>query len=329
MRAVLVERHGSLDDCVVADAPTPEPKAGQIRIEAKAWGVNYSDLEAIEGPPRDEQRRPFIPGRELAGLVEKLGPGVAKFREGDRVMALLESGAWAEAAVSPAATAFRIPDEMDFPTAAVMGLAYQTAHFALVERAQLRAGECVLILGASGGVGLAAVELAKALGARALAGLANLDKAALVREAGADAVIDLSGANLRETVRDQVMPETNGRGVDVVIDTLGGGAFEGAIQAVAWRGRIVAVGFAAGDVPSVRVNDLLRRNIAATGLRWSDYLDRDPQWIARVQDELFQFWRQGRIRPRVAQTFPFERFKEALALIRERKAPGRLALVRS
>lgn len=327
MRAVLVERHGSPDGVVVADVPTPEPKAGQILIEAKACGVNYPDLLVVSGRYQNLPPRPFTPGKELAGVVAKLGPGVAKFREGDRVMAQLEHGAWAEAVVSPAATAFKLPDEMDFPTAATMGLTYQTAHFALVERGQFRAGESVLVLGASGGVGRAAIELVKALGGRALAGIANMAKAAQMREAGADAVVDLSAPDLRNSLRGQVFPETDGRGADVVIDALGGAAFEGAIRALAWRGRIVVVGFAAGEIPTIKANYLLLKNIAASGLQWSDYRDREPQWVARVQEELFQLWRQGKIRPRAAAELPLERFGEALAMIHDRTAPGRIALL--
>ena len=327
MRAVLVERHGSPDGCIVADVPAPEPKAGQILIEAKACGVNYPDLLVVSGRYQNLPAPPFTPGKELAGVVAKLGPGVAKFREGDRVMAQLEHGAWAEAVVSPAATAFRLPDEMDFPTAATMGLTYQTAHFALFERGQFRAGESVLVLGASGGVGLAAIELVKALGGRALAGIANMAKAEVVREAGADVVVDLAAPDLRDSLRDQVFPETDGRGADIVIDALGGAAFEGAIRALAWRGRIVVVGFAAGEIPTIRANYLLLKNIAATGLQWSDYRDREPQWVGRVQEDLFQLWRQGKIRPKVAAMLPLDRFGEALAMIRDRTAPGRLALV--
>lgn len=326
MRAVLVERHGSPGDCIVADVPSPEPKAGQILIDVKACGVNYPDLLVVDGRYQNLPDRPFTPGKELAGVVAKLGPGVAKFSEGDRVMAQLEHGAWAEAAVSPAATAFRIPDEMDFPVAATMGLTYQTAHFALLERGAFRAGESVLVLGASGGVGLAALELVKALGGRALAGVADMGKAARVREAGADVVIDLSGPDLRESLREQVFPATDGRGADIVIDAVGGGAFEGAIRALAWRGRIVIVGFAAGEIPTIRANYLLLKNIAASGLQWSDYRDREPQWVARVQEELFQLWRQGKIRPQAALELPLERFGDALAMIRERTAPGRIAL---
>lgn len=327
MRAVLVERHGSPAGSVVADLPTPEPKAGQILIEVKACGVNYPDLLVVSGRYQNLPPAPFTPGKELAGVVAKLGPGVAKFREGDRVMAQLEHGAWAEAVVSPAATAFRIPDEMDFATAATMGLTYQTAHFALADRGQFRAGESVLVLGASGGVGLAAVELVKALGGRALAGLADMGKAARVREAGADVLVDLSAPDLRDSLRDQVFPETDGRGADIVIDAVGGAAFDGAIRALAWRGRIVVVGFAAGEIPTIKANYLLLKNISACGLQWSDYRDREPQWVGRVQDELFQLWRQGKIRPSAAACLPLDGFAEALAMIRDRRAPGRLALV--
>jgi len=327
MRAVLVEGHDAPEGCLLATLPTPEPKAGQILIQAKAMGVNYADLLVVEGRYQTLPRRPFTPGKELAGVVAKLGPGVAKFREGDRVMAQLEHGAWAEMAVSPSATAWRLPDGMDFATASAMGLSYQTAHFALVERGQLRAGETVLVLGASGAVGLATVELAKALGGRVLAGVSNMAKAESVREAGADVVVDLSGPDLRESLREQVFPESEGRGADVVVDTVGGAAFEGAIRAVAWRGRYVVVGFAGGAIPTLKANYLLLKNIAVTGLQWSDYRDRDPIWVARVQEELFQLWRQGRIHPKASFCVPLANFADALALLRDRKAQGRIALI--
>jgi NADPH2:quinone reductase len=215
---------------------------------------------------------------------------------------------------------------MSFIEAAAMGLAYQTAYFALVDRGQYQAGETVLVHGAGGGVGLAAVQIAKALGARVLAGVRHAGHAALALANGADHVIDLGRENLRESLREQVYTLTQGKGADVIVDPVGGDVFDASLRALAWCGRLVVIGFAAGRIPEVRANYLLVKNITVTGLQWSDYRDRRPERVRQVQEALFELYRAGKVKPQVMRTFPLERFAEALALLREGKAQGKLVL---
>jgi NADPH2:quinone reductase len=207
-----------------------------------------------------------------------------------------------------------------------MGLAYQSAHFALIERGQFRPGETVLVTGAGGAVGLAAIQLVKALGGQALAGTRRPAEAAAIRAAGADAVINLGAADLRDALRAQVHAATGGHGADIVLDPVGGDVFDASLRALAWRGRIVVIGFAAGRIAELRTNYLLVKNIEASGLQWSDYRERDPAWVRRVQDELFALHAAGRIRPQLARTFPLAEFAAALDLVGSGEAHGKLVL---
>jgi NADPH2:quinone reductase len=247
-------------------------------------------------------------------------------RVGDRVVVQLEHGGYASQVCAPSAWVHPIPDAMSFVDAAAMGLVYQTAYFALIDRGQFRPNETVLITGAAGGVGLAAVQIAKGLGARVLAAVNTPLQADLVRQHGADAVIDLAQPDLRESVRKQVYSANSGRGVDVVLDTLGGDVFDGALRALAWCGRMVVIGFAAGRIPEIKANYLLVKNITASGLQWSDYRERAPDRVAEVQQELTQLYTRGVIRPHVMQVFPMEQFEQALGLVATGQAVGKVVL---
>ena len=307
--------------------PEPVPGAGEVAIAARAIGVNYPDLLVVEGRYQRVPPHPFVPGKDVAGIVAALGPGVADFKPGDRVLAALEYGAYAERALAPAANCWKLPHGVPFDDAAAMGLVYQTAHFALVERAHYRAGETVLVLGAAGGVGLAAVQLAKALGARVLAGVSHPSRAALARAAGADRVIDLGNANLRDALREEVRAATDGAMADIVLDPVGGDAFDAALRALAWRGRLVVIGFAAGRIPEAKANYLLLRNISVAGLQWSDYRERWPERVATVQAELFALHAAGKIAPRIAARLPLGEAAAALRLVADGNVAGRIVLL--
>jgi len=326
MRAVIVREHGAADTHRVEQVPEPVPGPGQVLVDVRAIGVNFPDLLVVEGKYQFLPPRPFSPGKEAAGVVAALGPGVDRFALGDRVALQTEYGAYAERIAVLEQTVYPMPASMDFEDAAAIGLTCQTAHFALVERAGLAAGESVLVTGASGGVGLATVEVAKALGARVLAGVTSADKGRLAIEHGADAVVDLSVPNLRDELRAQVARELGG-GVDVVIDTVGGEVFSAALRALAWRGRLVVVGFASDRIPEVRANYLLVKNIAVSGLHWSDYRDRRPEWVARVQRELFALYEAGSLRPHVCARYPLEGFAQALMRFRRRDVTGKMLLI--
>ena len=327
MRAVIVREHGSFRSPRVETVPDPVPGRGEVVIDARAIGVNYPDLLVIEGRYQLLPPRPFSPGKEVAGVVSAVGPGATRFRPGERVMAQREYGAYAEKTLAPEATCYRLPDALGFEQGAALGLAYQTSHFALVERAACRKDETVLVTGASGGVGLAGVEIAKALGARVIAGVTSVEKGELAARHGADHVINLAAPDLRNSLREQVYAAVGKRGVDIVLENVGGEVFDGALRALGWRGRMVVVGFASMRLPQINANYLLLKNISAVGLQWSDYREREPEWVQRVQAELYAFWAEGKLQPYVSECFPLARFADALAGFVERKVRGKMVLI--
>jgi len=327
VRAVVVREHGPAATQRVETLPDPVPGPGEVVIDARAIGVNYPDMLVVEGRYQLLPPRPFTPGKEVAGVVSALGAGVTRIKAGDRVMAQREYGCYAEKVLAPEATCYRMPAALGFEEGAALGLAYQTSHFALVERAALAKGESVLVTGASGGVGLAGVELAKALGATVLAGVTSREKGELCRRHGADHVIDLSAPDPRNSLREQVYAAVGKRGVDIVLENVGGEVFDGALRALAWRGRMVVVGFASMRLPEIKANYLLLKNIAATGLQWSDYREREPVWVQRVQAELYAMWAEGKLKPYVSERFPLERFADALARFTQRGVLGKMVLL--
>ncbi len=326
MRAVIVHEHGPVRDHRVESVPDPTPGPGEVVIDARAIGVNYPDMLVVEGKYQFLPPRPFSPGKEVAGIVSAVGDGVAHIKVGDRVMAQREYGAYREKVVSPEATCYVMPASLSFEQGAALGLAYQTSHFALVDRAAYRKGETVLVTGASGGVGLAGIEIAKALGATVIAGVTSAAKGELCKRHGADHVIDLNARNPRDSVREQVYAAVGRRGVDIVLDNVGGDAFDGALRALAWCGRLVVVGFAGGRIPEVKANYILVKNISVVGLHWSDYRERDPEWVRRVQMALYALYEEGRLRPHVSERYPLERFADALARFAARGVRGKMIL---
>jgi NADPH2:quinone reductase len=326
MRAVVVDEFGPPEQLRVREMRTPRPGPGEVLVEVHAAPVNYVDLLVVGGTYQSLPARPFIPGKGPAGVVSALGPDVNGPRIGDRVLAMAEEGGYAEAVVLPADQCYCLPPPMSFFEAASLSLVYDTAWFALRERARLAPGETVLVLGASGGVGRASVQLARAMGARVLAGISRPEKAASAREAGADEVIELSRQNLRDALREEVWAATDDRGADVILDPLGGDVFDAALRALAWCGRLVVIGFAAGRIPTVKTNYLLVKNIEVSGLQVSDYRKRRPALVAACYAEIFDFYEKALIRPATAQVFPLDRAGEALATVRDRRLAGRAVL---
>ena len=326
MRAIIVDEFGPPEQLRVGEVPPPRPGPGEVLVEVHMAPVNYVDLLVVGGTYQSLPACPFTPGKGPAGVVTALGPGVTVPRVGDRVLAMAEEGGYAELTAVGADQCYRLPPRMSFVEAASLSLVYDTAWFALRERARLAPGETVLVLGASGGVGQAAVQLARAIGARVLAGVSRPERSAAVRAAGAEAVIDLSSENLRETLREQVSAATEGRGADVILDPLGGDVFAAALRALAWCGRLVVIGFAAGQIPTVKANYLLLKNIEVSGLQVSDYRKRRKAQMAACFADIFELYDEGRIKPAAAEVFPLDQAGKALAAVRDRRVAGRAVL---
>lgn len=326
MLAVQVEKPGPMDELAIVELPDPSPVAGEILVEVKSAVINFPDLLVITGRYQSTPPLPFVPGKEASGVVISVGDGVTRFRVGDHVLLHVEHGAYATRAVAKEKDCFPLPKEMPFADASVLGLAAQTAWFALHERGGFQAGHTVLVTGASGAVGQAAVQLVEALGGRAIAGASNIGKARAALSRSTCDFVDLSATDLRNSLREQVYERTDGVGVDIVIDTLGGDAFDAGLRSLAWCGRMVVVGFAAGRIPEIKANYLLVKNIAVSGLQWSDYRDRKPAAVASAHAGLVHLWKQGALKPVVARTIPFSDFKGGLEAMEARAASGRLVL---
>jgi NADPH2:quinone reductase len=327
MRAIVVDEFGPPERLRAAEAPMPAPGPGEVVVETHAAPVNYVDMLVVGGTYQFLPPRPFIPGKGPAGVVTALRPGVTTLQVGDRVLAMAETGGYGEAVALGAEQCHRLPARMSFVEAASLSLVCDTAWVALRGRARLVPGETVLVLGASGGVGHASVQLARAMGARVLAGISRPEREAAARAAGADAVIDLSRPDLRDSLREQVYALTDGEGADIIIDPLGGAVFEAAIRALAWCGRLVVIGFAAGGgIPTLKTNYLLLKNIEVSGLQISDYRKRRPAELATAYAEIFGFYELGLLKPAAATIFPLERAGEALAALRDRRIDGRAVL---
>lgn len=321
MRALLCTEIGDLEKLRVADVtPPPDPGAGEVLIDVHAAGVNFADLLMIKGQYQVKHQVPFSPGLEVAGAIRACGPGVSRLRPGDRVIAVMDGGGFAEIAAARESDVFLLPPEMDWITAAGFAIAYGTAHGALRWRAAMQPGEVLLVHGAGSGVGLTAVEVGKVMGATVIATAGSAEKLAIARERGADHLIDYGKEIIRERVR-----EICG-GADVVYDPVGGDAFEQSLRCVNWGARLLVVGFAGGQVPSVPANILLVKNIAAIGFYWGSYRKHAPDLLRSQFADLFQWWKEGRLRPLVAKRFGFDDAVAALAMVRDRKATGKVVI---
>ncbi|MGA0116419.1 MAG: NADPH:quinone oxidoreductase family protein [Burkholderiales bacterium] len=326
MKALIVKEHGPLENLLLEEVPDPVPGAGEVLVDVHAASVNFPDLLVIGGTYQVLPPRPFSPGKDMAGVVAAVGAGVTALKPGDRVAAQIEFGAYAQKCVVPQQNCYPMPDSMSYADAAAMGIAYPTAHFALVERARWQPGETVLINGAAGGVGIATIEVAKALGATVVASVASEAKAAVAREHGADHVVRTDVPNLRDAFRDQVYAAVGKRGIDVIVDPVGGDVFDASLRVIAWSGRLVVVGFAEGRIPEVKAGHLLVKNIALLGLQYSAYRDRQPEKVQRVQRELFDWHVAGKIKPHVMQAYPLAQFREALRVVRDREVIGKIVI---
>lgn len=326
MKAVVIEEFGPPENARLVDLPQPGPKPGELVIEVAFAPVNFVDDLVFRGTYQFLPERPFTPGKGPVGTVRAVGADVDGFGVGDRVIAMAEHGGYAQFAAVPAINTYRLPNAVSFESAAVMSLAYDTAWVALFERGRLKSGETVLVLGATGAVGDAAIQLAKARSARVLAAVSSESRAAKVMASGADAIIDLSRPGLRDSLREQVWQQTGSQGADVVIDMLGGDIFDAALRAVAWRGRVVVVGFAAGRIPQVKVNYLMLKNIEISGVQVSDYRKRCPEMMRQCFDEILTLAAQGRVKPGEIQAYPLADFARALSDVVQRRAKGRMVL---
>jgi len=322
MKAILCKQFGPPETLVFEELPSPRPGPGEVVVSVKAASVNFPDVLIIQNKYQFKPPLPFSPGSELAGVVKEVGEGVKAFRPGDKVIAFTTYGAFAEEVKTDAARLLPLPEGMDFPSGAAFLLTYGTSDHALRDRAGLKAGETLLVLGAAGGVGLAAVEIGKALGARVIACASTDDKLAVCKEHGADATINYAAEDLRERIK----ALTDGRGVDVVYDAVGGPYTEAAFRSIAWRGRLLVVGFAAGDIPKLPLNLALLKGAAVVGVFWGDFARREPKQFAESVRQLGAWYREGKLRPHVSQTLPLAQAAEALKLMAARKVKGKLVL---
>jgi NADPH2:quinone reductase len=326
-RAVQIVRHGEPEQLVVADVRVPAPGADEITIDVHAAGVNFPDLLVVRGTYQNLAPLPFSPGKEVAGIVSAVGTRVTEFRVGDQVLAYVENGGYVDQITAPSWLCHPVPAGLDAADAIGLGLALQTAHFALFARGQMKPGETVLVTGATGGVGIATVQLAKACGAIVIAGCSTASKAGFAHDHGADHVVMLDSPDLDQNLKAEIAALTGGRGADVVVDNLGGHVFDACLRSLAWCGRIVVVGFAAGAPATLRSNYLLIKNIAAVGLHWSDYRDRTPALIRDAQREIFALWRQGRLSSPVTEALRLDDAALALRRIADRQVRGKIVLL--
>ncbi len=322
MRAVVVDRWTEPKDLVVRELPDPVPRANQVVIDVEAAGCNFFDILLVQGRYQMKPAFPFTPGAEVAGVVRELGPDVSGVAIGDRVFAGLALGAFAERVALPVASLHAMPDAMSFPEAAAFPVVYPTSYAALVDRANLRAGETLLVHAAAGGVGVAAVQIGKALGARVIATAGSADKLDVARRAGADLAIDYSVGNWVEAVKEA----TAGKGADVIYDPVGGEIFEGSMKCIAWNGRLLVIGFAGGTIPEVKTNRILLKNIAVVGLHWGAYAIHQPERIPEIFADLAKLYGTGHVRPLIFGTYSLDEVPKALEALGSRGSYGKVII---
>src|SRR5712671_3234218 len=322
MRAVLCKEWGGPEKLVVQDVPSPAIKDGAVRMAVHAVGINFADLLLISGQYQEKPAFPFTPGMECSGTVTEVGGGVSTLKTGDRVMALTGTGAYAEEVVIDAGRVYKIPDKMDFISAAGFPVTYGTSHGAFDWRAHLKPGESLLVFGAAGGVGLTAVEIGKAMGATVIACANGPEKLAIAKEHGADHLIDYS----REDIRERVKAITGGRGADVVYDPVGGDAFDASLRSVAWGARVIIIGFASGRVPQIPANIVLVKNIDVIGFYWGSYQTNKPELLRSGFAQLLRWFAEGKLRPSISHRFNLDRVAQAIETLRERRSIGKVVI---
>jgi NADPH:quinone reductase len=323
MKSVLCKAWGPPDSLVVEELPSPAPKPGEIVVSVRAAGVNFPDTLIIEGKYQFKPEFPFAPGGEFAGVVKALGEGVTQFTVGQPVAALTTWGAFAEEVAIDARKVVPLPPGTDFALAAAFGLTYGTSFHALKDRANLQAGETMLVLGAAGGVGLAAVELGKLMGARVIAAASTDDKLATCKRYGADETINYETEDLRERIK----ALTGGKGVDVVYDPVGGKFSELAVRSLAWKGRHLVVGFANGEIPKIPLNLALLKGAAIVGVFWGAFTQSEPKLNAANIAQLMRWVGEGKLKPLVSARYPLAKAAQALKDLTARKAQGKIVLV--
>ncbi|HSG75747.1 MAG TPA: NADPH:quinone oxidoreductase family protein [Burkholderiales bacterium] len=322
MKALLCKQFGPPESLVLEDVPSPRPGADEVVIGVRAASVNFPDVLIIQGKYQFRPPLPFSPGSELAGVVKEVGAGVKNAKPGDKVIAYTTFGAFAEEVNVNAGRLLPMPEGMSYDEAASFVLTYGTTDHALRDRGQLKAGESLLVLGAAGGVGVAALEIGKAMDARVIACASSDDKLALCREHGADETINYATEDLRERIK----ALTAGKGVDVIYDAVGGPYTEPAFRSIAWRGRHLVIGFAAGDIPKLPLNLPLLKGASVVGVFWGDFTRREPQVFAESARQLSRWYREGRLRPHVSARYPLEKAAEAMNLLASRKAKGKVVV---
>ena len=322
MKAVLCTRFGGPDDLELADLPAPEPGGGEVTVAVKAAALNFFDTLIIAGKYQMKPAFPFSPAAEFAGVVDRVGAGVTALKPGDRVAASMGYGAARECVVIAANRLARVPDNVDFDRAAGLLITYGTTLHALKDRAKLKAGETLAVLGASGGVGLAAVELGKQMGARVIACASSADKLALARQHGADAVINYAAEDLREALR----RATDGKGPDVIYDPVGGPYSEPALRAIGWEGRFLVVGFAAGDIPKLPLNLVLLKNCDVRGVFWGAWSEREPEAHHANIAQLLTWCADGKLAVHIHRIFPLAQTAQALKALAGRSVMGKVIL---
>jgi len=322
MRAVVVDHWLKPSELVVSEAPEPEVVPGSLKIEVRAAGCNFFDILMIQGQYQVKPPFPFIPGAEIAGIVREVGAGVSGFAVGDRVLASQGLGGFAEFAVAPAAGAYRLPGGMSFEEGAALPIIYPTSYAGLVFRAQLLAGENLLVHAAAGGVGIAAVQIGAALGARVIATAGGADKLEIARQNGASHLIDYR----QEDFAARVMELTDGHGADVIYDSVGGDVFDKSLKCIAWNGRLLVIGFASGRIPEVKANRILLKNISVVGLHWGAHAVKEPQRIPETFDALFALYAAGKIKPVIYKTYDLDEVPVALEELASRQTYGKLII---
>ena len=323
MHAWLCENPIGVDALAWTELPTPQPKAGEVLIEIRAASLNFPDLLIVQNKYQMKPLLPFVPGSEYAGVVQAVGEGVTQLTPGQDVACLSGTGGFGTHTLAPAALCMPLPSGFPYVDAAAFIMTYATSWHALMDRAQLKAGETVLVLGAAGGVGTAAIQIAKAAGARVIAAASTDEKCTLCSSLGAEATINYSSKNLREEIK----ALTGGKGPDVIYDPVGGEFAEPAFRSIAWRGRYLVVGFAAGPIPALPLNLALLKGASIVGVFWGDFARREPKANAAMMTELASWYGQGKIKPVIDRTMPMAELKAAYAHMGSRAVMGKLVMV--
>ncbi len=321
MRAILCKELGPADKLVIEDVPSPQVSGDGVKVKVKAAGLNFPDTLIIEGKYQIKPELPFSPGGEMAGEIIEVGPDVKNLKPGMRVMGLTGYGSFAEEMVISESRVIPVPDGMKDETAAAFSMVYGTRYHALKQRAHMQRGETLLVLGASGGVGLAAVELGKAMGAKVIAAASTNDKLQVAKEAGADDLINYTDEDLKDALKSRYP-----QGIDVIYDPVGDRFTEPALRNMAWNGRFLIVGFAAGEIPKIPANLTLLKGCSVVGVFWGAFTAKEPKEHIQNVKELMQLFAEGKIDPRVSEVFPFEQYEDALAALSSRRAKGKVVL---